>query len=80
MTGAGNKERRAFHQEGAPSRVLQEMPRVGFEPTRVLAHASLSRARLPVPPPRPEPCHQTARSGLAAASTGQAIDQAHGRD
>ncbi len=28
------------------------MPRVGFEPTRVLAHASLSRARLPVPPPR----------------------------
>ena len=28
------------------------VPRVGVEPTRVLPHAILSRARLPVPPPR----------------------------
>lgn len=28
------------------------VPRVGLEPTRVLPHASLSRARLPIPPPR----------------------------
>lgn len=32
---------------------VQIMPGVGVEPTRALAHAILSRTRMPIPPPRP---------------------------
>lgn len=43
----------------------ESVPRVGVEPTRVLPHASLSRARLPIPPPRRIERHSAGSRGGA---------------